>query len=578
MTPARLRLAPLLLASVVACGRPGAPVGSTVGSSSAASVAAPPGPASPASFVVRGRLLDHDGAPLKLAHVHLGARSFPVDATGAFRVAGSMAGFFLVRFTGVDHADRTLGLLLDGRELELEVRLGTYERIEPPPAEANLVIREGSEGASRRAERSVPLKRRPDGVYVAEVEAAEDTVLYQVQGIVQDRTVDGPEADGFVYDGGGDYLSRLHVREGKVIVRVDPARLPAPGQRPTVRFADPESHAARVSQLHFDMVERVETAARQPADTSWRAEIARRIDAECDAEVAAALRIVYLVPPPALDGSAGGGRPPAEAAGIARALLDTLDPGASLWSFRPQAALTAVDLAGRRPADEAYLDRILYGLRDQEAAAELLGVRLREASLAGREEELHRLYAFMRERFADTPAARAAVRLDPARDVRMGRPLPDFSLPALADGARAPAGAVVTPASLHGKIVLIDFWATWCPSCLEEMRALDQTFEKHHDEGFTIVSIAANEQVAAVRRFRAQRWSMPWQHVVLDEANEAATLARFEVSGFPTPIRVDAAGKFLAGGSDLRGEGREASVAAAIAARARAAPPDTGGR
>jgi hypothetical protein len=157
----------------------------------------------------------------------------PVDATGAFRVAGSVAGVFPVRFTGVDHADRTLGLLLDGRELELEVRLGTYERVEPPPAEVSVVLLAASEHGPPRAGRSVPLKRRADGVYTAEIEpteAADDTILYQVEGIARARTVNGPEADGFVYDGGGDYASRLHVEGRKVTVRVDPAHRLRPGR------------------------------------------------------------------------------------------------------------------------------------------------------------------------------------------------------------------------------------------------------------------------------------------------------------------------------------------------------------
>ena len=50
-------------------------------------------------------------------------------------------------------------------------------------------------------------------------------------------------------------------------------------------------------------------------------------------------------------------------------------------------------------------------------------------------------------------------------------------------------GQVVSPASLQGKVVLVNFWATWCHPCIEEMPALETVYERHKDDGFVIVGM-----------------------------------------------------------------------------------------
>ena len=54
----------------------------------------------------------------------------------------------------------------------------------------------------------------------------------------------------------------------------------------------------------------------------------------------------------------------------------------------------------------------------------------------------------------------------------MDKPAPDFS-------ARDIAGDVIKLSDLHGKVVLIDFWATWCPPCIEEAPNIKRIYEKN---------------------------------------------------------------------------------------------------
>lgn len=551
-------LAILLLLLAPACGAPATPATPVAPAlPPPAAVSAAPDPPPAPSFVVRGHVLGHDGKPMKLAHVVIdGGEPSPVADDGAFRIVRTKPGFLSVRVAGVGHAEHVFGLLVDAGEQDVEIRLGTYERSDG--AGARVVIHSGAAG-----KRLVPMKQGADGILTADVDADGTALVYQIAGLFRNRTANGPEADAFEYDGGGDYKSILHPQKGKLTIHVDPSSLPPGGARAELSFADPTSRAARIDRLHEDVEQRAEENDRRrpPADPSWRAPLAAAIGAEHDPDVLAALRMAYLVPPP----------PPGsdEAAGVARALLDALAPGAPLWAFWPEAAITAVDLAQRGAAGDAYLDAFPDALEDPGAAGAFWRTRLEAVANAGREDELVRLFPVFRQRFADTDVARAVAIFDPARRIRPRRPLPDFSLPSLPEPTRPTRS--ITPAALRGKVALIDLWGTWCGPCREEVKYLTRAFEAHARDGFTIVSIAAHDHVQSVQRFRAV-WKMPWTHVVLDDKNQDKTLRLFENAGFPEPILVDREGTILAVGEAVRGEELEPAIARALAAKAKAGP------
>lgn len=87
----------------------------------------------------------------------------------------------------------------------------------------------------------------------------------------------------------------------------------------------------------------------------------------------------------------------------------------------------------------------------------------------------------------------------------------------LAEGAPAPAfeirtltGALIDSASSKGKVVLLHFWATWCPPCREEMPILEKFYREHRKDGFEIaaISIEGASDEAAVRD-AAKQYSYP---------------------------------------------------------------------
>lgn len=100
-------------------------------------------------------------------------------------------------------------------------------------------------------------------------------------------------------------------------------------------------------------------------------------------------------------------------------------------------------------------------------------------------------------------------------------------------------GETHTLPDYHGKVVLINFWATWCPPCIYEMPELMRLKQHFADKPFEILAINVAEKKYRVRKFtKTIKLSLP---VLLDTKNEAFT--DWGVKTLPTSFLVDARGK-----------------------------------
>jgi peroxiredoxin len=118
--------------------------------------------------------------------------------------------------------------------------------------------------------------------------------------------------------------------------------------------------------------------------------------------------------------------------------------------------------------------------------------------------------------------------------VTLGGPAPDFDLPGL-DGRTASLG------DYHGKVVLLNFWASWCPPCRQEMPALQRAFDALSSDGFVVLAInwTESEDRGAVEPFvKELGLTFP---ILLDESS-IATEDIYGVIGFPTSIFIDREG------------------------------------
>jgi peroxiredoxin len=104
---------------------------------------------------------------------------------------------------------------------------------------------------------------------------------------------------------------------------------------------------------------------------------------------------------------------------------------------------------------------------------------------------------------------------------------------------------------LKGKVVLVNFWATWCPPCRKEMPDLQALYDKHKDQGFLVLSIS-DEETAKVSPFIADRKiTYP---VLLDPGRKVNDA--FVVEGIPESFVYDRDGKMVAQSIDMRTRGQ----------------------
>ncbi len=100
-------------------------------------------------------------------------------------------------------------------------------------------------------------------------------------------------------------------------------------------------------------------------------------------------------------------------------------------------------------------------------------------------------------------------------------------------------GQMVSLESLKGKVVLLDFWATWCPPCRMSIPALIEFYEEYKSSGVEVVGISVDQNPSVVSDF-AQKKEIPYM-VLLGTDGRAAQ--EYGVRGIPTFFAVDQKGR-----------------------------------
>jgi len=122
-------------------------------------------------------------------------------------------------------------------------------------------------------------------------------------------------------------------------------------------------------------------------------------------------------------------------------------------------------------------------------------------------------------------------------------------------------GKPLSPANFKGKVVLIDFWATWCGPCVAELPNVIKTYGAHHAKGFEIIGISLDKDKDKLTSFIKDK-QMTWAQYFDGQGWQNKLAAKYGITGIPATFLLDKEGKIIA--KDLRGEALESAVTAAL--------------
>jgi thiol-disulfide isomerase/thioredoxin len=105
-------------------------------------------------------------------------------------------------------------------------------------------------------------------------------------------------------------------------------------------------------------------------------------------------------------------------------------------------------------------------------------------------------------------------------------------------------GKIHDLAQLRGRVVLINYWATWCPPCRREMPSMERLTQALRGEPFVVLAVDVGEDAETIETFASQLETEPTFPILLDSRSHA--MQAWKVAGLPTTFLVDRQGRIVA--------------------------------
>ena len=109
--------------------------------------------------------------------------------------------------------------------------------------------------------------------------------------------------------------------------------------------------------------------------------------------------------------------------------------------------------------------------------------------------------------------------------------------------ATAVDGSKFSSAAWKGKVILVDFWATWCPPCRAELPEIQKAYTEYHGKGLEIVGVSSDRDVDDLKGFLSQNPAMPWPQLFEPSKPGWHPLAdQYGIERLPTMFLIDRKG------------------------------------
>jgi peroxiredoxin len=136
------------------------------------------------------------------------------------------------------------------------------------------------------------------------------------------------------------------------------------------------------------------------------------------------------------------------------------------------------------------------------------------------------------------------------RTLTNGTQFPDFAEKDL-------QGNRLSVAKYKGKLVLVDFWATWCVPCVAELPNVIKAYNKHHSNGFEVIGISLDRDEEKLKSFLKAK-EIPWVQYFDGKGWQNKLAVKYGIPSIPATFLLDGDGKII--GQDLRGEALEEAL------------------
>ena len=123
-------------------------------------------------------------------------------------------------------------------------------------------------------------------------------------------------------------------------------------------------------------------------------------------------------------------------------------------------------------------------------------------------------------------------------------------------------GNRLSPDMYRGKVVVIDFWATWCPPCRREMPNVVQMYRQYHDQGLEIIGVNMDTDLNALRSYMRTN-DIEWPQYAEGNGWDNVLVDKYEVESIPFTIVLDRQGRIYA--TNLRGDALKIAVRTLLA-------------
>lgn len=519
-------------------------------------------------LTVKGKLLGADGNAMEKATVKIYGdidqkeprHLVTVEKDGSFEFEVTKDKIHWVEFSGVDHLPIQDYFIPSTYDDELEFKIMLQEIFPAKQKKAIfLIVKNGGEANYE----SLELTKDEDGVYRTEYDNPHDTLIYQLFGhLDEQRATNGSMSDDYQYDGFGDYNSLLIGKQGKITLEFDPEPFEINWDRPSYEIlSETNEHNEKLKAATEIMNRRPEKSEDQMSYKEINKlsvekinELEKIYNSAKDPLVKKMIGSYYLYE--AINKQNLVLNDVADKI-LYKKIVDELSAKDPLWNMNNLRYISALVIknAGYDILNSDKVNKLFELYKGGELSEYILVNQLDEANQKNDTDKLKQLYdTYMKVYSQSRLAQRIASQYNPDLNIKVGKKAPDFTIKAL-------DGKEISLSDYKGKYVMLDFWATWCKPCMQEMPKLHSAYDKFSNDNFAVLSLSFDRSQTDIAKMRNRsKFKMPWDHAFVENGFKSELAKTYEVSGIPKPILVGPNGKIVALGTELRGANLEKTL------------------